>query len=58
MGNYFDWLEQYFVPNYFVETDINGVQLNWRERKYLVDQSSYRVGPARLRQLRMPLGKR
>ncbi len=48
----YKWVQEYFAPNYFVREDVNGNLLHWRQRRYLVDRTSYRVGPARLRQLR------
>ncbi len=51
------WMEEYFLPNYFVETDVNGNTLDWRERLFMSDAASFRVGPARIRQLRSKLGE-
>ena len=55
--SYFDWLRNVFIPGYFVETDINGNQLPWRERRLLADRAANRIGPARIRQTRRTLGK-
>ena len=50
-------METYFVPNYFVERDYNENILDWWERVYVADRASYRVGPARIRQVRNPYGR-
>ena len=48
------WLEKTFVPAYFSESDYRGQRYHWLDRQYMVDGGSFRVGAARIRQLRMP----
>ena len=57
LSNYFTWIADYFLPNYFVLTDYNNLILPYNDRKFLGDMSSYRLGPASLRQLRVNPGK-
>ncbi len=51
-GTYFDWVGDTFLPNYFALNDLAGNRLHWRDRKFMNDWTSYRIGPARIRQLR------
>ena len=56
LQNYFAWLDTYFLPNYFVLNDYNGLILPYNDRKFLGDLASYRLGPASLRQIRIGEG--
>ncbi|KAK3089545.1 hypothetical protein FSP39_004480 [Pinctada imbricata] len=47
------WLTSTFIPAFFPETEYNGDALGARERLYFGDITNVRVGPARLRQVRM-----
>ena len=60
--SYLDWLQGVFIPEFFAvdaangrgNCDYHGDRLGWRDRRFLVDSYNYRVGPARIRQLRVP----
>uniref|UniRef100_S4RPY8 PLAT domain-containing protein n=1 Tax=Petromyzon marinus TaxID=7757 RepID=S4RPY8_PETMA len=41
-----------FLPNFYPRAWYNGERMSWRERYYLRDFSTIRVGPGRLRQIR------
>ncbi|XP_077976290.1 polycystin family receptor for egg jelly-like isoform X1 [Styela clava] len=41
------------LPNLYPVAWYNGDPKTWRERSFLVDEQSYRVGPARMRQVRV-----
>ncbi len=51
-----DWAEDTLVPGLYADSWYNGKLATWRERRYLSDRQSFRVGPARLRQLRIKPG--
>ncbi len=51
------WLDKYFLPAYYPMNDYNDVRLHWTLRQFTQDRSSFRVGPALLRQLRSERGK-
>ncbi len=53
---YFNWLDTYFLPSYYPVNDYNNVRLHWTLRQFTQDRSSFRVGPALLRQLRSERG--
>ncbi|XP_046352109.2 polycystic kidney disease protein 1-like 2 [Haliotis rufescens] len=52
--DFFTWAQSTFIPRLFPETDIRGSRLPWRKRLFFSDLINFRVGPARIRQLRMP----
>ena len=52
MDSFQTWIQSTFVDNYFRDVDYLGKALPWREKLYLADTTSYKLGPARLRQLR------
>ena len=56
MDDYMAWIKSTFVENYFLEKDYMGGRLDWASRRFLADGTSYRLGPARLRQFRTPSG--
>ena len=45
------------MPGLYSETDYNGHPRHWRHTRYVADWQGYRVGPVRLRQLRVKNGK-
>lgn len=53
----FRWLDEVFLPAQFAQRGYRGWPLPWRRRRYMDDAVSYRIGPARLRQLRMTPGR-
>ena len=57
MEDYIKWLKTTAFPVLYPETDYNGDRLHWRLRQYFHDLTSFRVGPPRLRQLRVVDGK-
>ena len=50
------WLNITFLPTYFAFHDYDGNILHWRQRRFLEELANYRLGPARLRQLRVKPG--
>ena len=50
--DFWGWVDETVLPNVYREYDYLGNRANWRDRKFLHDNTSYRVGPTRLRQLR------
>ena len=52
VGSFWEWIDETMIPEIYNEYDYLGDRLNWRERKFLSDRASYRVGPVRLRQIR------
>ncbi|XP_078316679.1 polycystin-1-like protein 2 [Crassostrea virginica] len=50
--HFYDWLLNTCIPFVFPLTMYNGQALNAFERQYTNDQTNYRLGPVRLRQLR------
>ena len=53
---FIDWMQYVFVPFYFADETYAGQRLPWKKRAFMDDGSNYRLGAARLRQLRMPTG--
>ncbi|XP_052069390.1 polycystin family receptor for egg jelly-like [Mytilus californianus] len=51
--DYIKWLRYTAFPELYPETDYTGERLHWRLRQYFNDLTSLRVGPPRLRQLRV-----
>ncbi|CAC5377684.1 PKD1L2 [Mytilus coruscus] len=51
--DYLKWLRYTAFPELYPETDYTGERLHWRLRQYFHDLTSLRVGPPRLRQLRV-----
>ncbi|PVD28963.1 hypothetical protein C0Q70_11559 [Pomacea canaliculata] len=52
------WMNETMLPVLFPLRDSLGNSLQLRERVFTSDPSSFRVGPVRVRQLRMPLSER
>ena len=46
------------LPNLYPTRWYNGDKKGWRDRNFLTDGQSFRVGPARLRQIRMKEGEK
>ncbi|CAG2248795.1 PKD1L2 [Mytilus edulis] len=51
--DYMKWLRYTAFPELYPETDYTGERLHWRLRQNFHDLTSFRVGPPRLRQLRV-----
>ncbi|XP_052067992.1 polycystin family receptor for egg jelly-like isoform X12 [Mytilus californianus] len=51
--DYMKWLQYTAFPELYPETDYTGERLHWRLRQNFHDLTSFRVGPPRLRQLRV-----
>ncbi|KAK3090920.1 hypothetical protein FSP39_015723 [Pinctada imbricata] len=51
--DYVKWLSETVFPAVFPEEEYNGERLHWRWRQYFSDLTNFRVGPPRLRQLRV-----
>eukprot|EP00057_Strongylocentrotus_purpuratus_P024893 XP_011679367.1 PREDICTED: receptor for egg jelly 6 isoform X1 [Strongylocentrotus purpuratus] len=51
---FWNYIEQTLIPGLYGYKYYNGEQMHWRDTRFLRDWQSYRVGPARLRQLRNP----
>lgn len=49
-------MQKTFIPTYYPETQYSGASLGVQDKKYFGDLSSIRVGPGRLRQVRMGKG--
>lgn len=54
---FYDWLRNTLIPFVFPLTWYNGQALNSFERQNTKDQANYRLGPVRLRQLRVKESK-
>lgn len=52
-----DWTQDTLIPGLYASDGYNGKQATWRERRYVADRQSFRVGPPRLRQLRIQPGR-
>ncbi|XP_021356998.1 polycystic kidney disease protein 1-like 2 [Mizuhopecten yessoensis] len=52
-ANYIDWLKLTAFPALFPEYEYNGEKMHWRWRQYYADLTNFRVGPPRLRQVRV-----
>ena len=53
---FWDWMDKSVIPGLYGDTYYNGKPMHWRHSRFLSDWNSYRVGPARLRQLRVKPG--
>ncbi|XP_033737965.1 polycystic kidney disease protein 1-like 2 [Pecten maximus] len=51
--NFIDWLKLTAFPALFPEYEYNGEKMHWRWRQYYADLTNFRVGPPRLRQVRV-----
>ena len=51
------WINKTLIPTFYPENDYRGDPLSEVNKKWFGDNSSIRVGPARLRQLRSKRGK-
>ena len=56
INSFFEWLNKSAILRLFPEYDEQGEQLHWRERQFIYGGASYRLGPPRLRQLRVKKG--
>ena len=56
INTFFEWLNQSAILQLFPEIDEQGEQLHWRERQFMYGGASLRLGPPRLRQLRVKTG--
>ncbi|KAK3583595.1 hypothetical protein CHS0354_039414 [Potamilus streckersoni] len=54
--DFFTWLNKTAFPCLFPERTPSGQELHWREREFIAGFGSYRLGPPRLRQLRVREG--
>jgi hypothetical protein len=52
-GDVYNWLNISVIPSLFPEFDINGAPLHWTVRQFTNGYNNFRLGPPRLRQLRM-----
>ncbi|XP_077864172.1 polycystin-1-like protein 2 [Saccoglossus kowalevskii] len=50
---FWKWVEVSLIPGLYAEKNYNGEELHWRHRRFIENRESYRVGPARIRQLRV-----
>ncbi|KAL3876144.1 hypothetical protein ACJMK2_034016 [Sinanodonta woodiana] len=50
---YFQWLNGTAIKNLFPEKEYNNMSLLWRRKEYISEFSLFRLGPPRLRQVRM-----
>nr|XP_006819461.1 PREDICTED: uncharacterized protein LOC100374130 [Saccoglossus kowalevskii] len=55
-GSMFTWLDQTVLPSLYPQVWPNGKTLKWNEQLNIQTMSAIRVGPPRLRQLRIPPG--
>ncbi|XP_077985128.1 polycystin-1-like protein 2 [Glandiceps talaboti] len=52
-NSYLQYIRAVVVPSLYADEWYNGDRLHWRQRRYISNYVTYRVGPARLRQLRV-----
>ena len=52
----FEWLDRHFIPQYFPENNYKNTSLYWTDKQFVSDLVSFRVGPARIRQIRVKSG--
>ncbi|XP_066267538.1 polycystin-2-like protein 2 [Branchiostoma lanceolatum] len=52
--DFWTWANDTLIPGIYTESWYNGKPTTIREQQFLSDKLSFRVGPARLRQLRVP----
>ncbi|XP_070579567.1 polycystin family receptor for egg jelly-like isoform X2 [Ptychodera flava] len=55
--DYWNWLDKEFIPGYFPDVDYRGMLLSRMQQRYASNGVSFRLGPARLRQLRVRSGQ-
>lgn len=51
------WLETIAFPTLFPQSEYNGERLHWRYRQYTAGLANFRVGPPRLRQVKVIQGQ-
>ena len=56
-GDVYIWLNKTVFPSLFPEFDLNGDRFHWRERQFMNGIHSLRLGPPRLRQMRVTQGR-
>ncbi|XP_060073681.1 polycystin-1-like protein 2 [Ylistrum balloti] len=56
-SGYMKWLNETFYEKYFPENDYNGEPLDVRDRLFFSGLDNVKIGPPRLRQVRMKRGK-
>ena len=52
-GDVYNWLNISVIPSLFPEFDLNGAPLHWTVRQFTNGYNNLRLGPPRLRQLRV-----
>ena len=52
-SNSWDWIEETFLPNLYYTEDYRGLALNEYNEKFLANGVNMRLGPPRLRQIRI-----
>jgi len=55
-GGLYQWLNDVLIPNLFYTSNYNGLNTSSYEHGYLVDSYSWRLGPPKIRQLRVQKG--
>ncbi|XP_038048999.1 polycystin-1-like [Patiria miniata] len=50
---FWTWVETALIPGLYGNAYYNGVPMHWRHTRFIGDWQGYRVGPVRLRQLRV-----
>ncbi|XP_061167212.1 polycystin-1-like protein 2 [Saccostrea echinata] len=55
--DFLSWMNDIFIPTFYPNESYAGTALSVIDRQWLKDMRSIRVGPARLRQVRMKTGK-
>lgn len=51
---FYQWMNQTFIPANYPEKTYSGAELDILQKQMFGDLASLRVGPARIRQVRMP----
>lgn len=51
---FYQWMNQTFIPANYPEKTYSGAELDILQKQMFGDLASIRVGPARIRQVRMP----
>ncbi|XP_077980091.1 polycystin-1-like protein 2 [Glandiceps talaboti] len=51
-----DWIEASLIPGLYAKMYYTGEEMHWRHKRFIKNRESYRVGPARIRQLRVKPG--
>ena len=52
-ASFYSWLEQTAIPAILPVEDFKGDSLHWSDQQYIGDLTNFRIGPPRLRQLRV-----